>query len=431
MDNVLPKPTASAPIIHPDLAPDRDVDGLDPHMIAALRNIADVHSYPPGTALTRQGESERTFYVIENGYVVVSRRMEDGEDQLLNTLGPWQSFGEMALLDDSPRLATVKTVTDATVLEITAERFKALLHQDPDLAIHITRRILANLRKLDQLAIHDLRTKNELLQQAYRELQEAQRVLVEKKRLEREMELAAEMQRNLLPAKLPTFPDFRFDSYLAPARHVGGDLFDVRPVDEENVAFLIADVADKGVHAALLMAVTRTLFFQEAVRSLSPREVVYAVHSGLLTIGNAVEGYGMDPFVTAFYAVLHRPTGRLRYVRAAQDRPLLVRPGEAPIPIVGDGRFLGMIEGLTLQEHEISLHPGDKLLLYSDGVTDARNEADEPYGLERLKQSLVAADECATDGGVMACLVRDVNEWRGGAPAFDDVTMLLVQAAAE
>lgn len=422
----------NAQATRPGSVVDRDVDGLDPHIIGALREIADVRAYPLETVLTNQGESERIFYVIESGYVVVSRRLEDGEEQLLNTLGPWQSFGEMALLDDSPRLATVKAVTDVTVLEVTADRFKALLHKDPDLAIHITRRILANLRKLDRLAIHDLHTKNELLQQAYRELQEAQRVLVEKKRLEREMELAAEMQRSLLPAKLPVYSDFRFDSYLAPARHVGGDLFDVRPVDEEHVAFLIADVADKGVHAALLMAVTRTLFYQEAMRSLSPRDVVYAVHAGLIAIGGAVgeEGYGMDAFVTAFYAVLHRPSGRLTYVRAAHDRPLLAHPGQPPVPLSGDGRFLGMIEDLTLGEYEITLRSGDRLLLYSDGATDARNEADESYGVERLKQALVAAGECEKEK-VMAYLVRDLNDWRGGAPAFDDVTMLLVQAIAD
>lgn len=429
---MLSETVESAQAMHSGSASDRNVDGLDPHMIAALREIANVRAYPPETVLTYQGESERTFYVIESGYVVVSRRLEDGEEQLLNTLGPWQSFGEMALLDDSPRLATVRTVTDVTVLEVTAERFKALLHRDPELAIHITRRILANLRKLDRLAINDLRTKNELLQQAYHELQEAQRVLVEKKRLEREMELAAEMQRSLLPAKLPSYSDFRFDSYLAPAHHVGGDLFDVRPVDEEHVALLIADVADKGVHAALLMAVTRTLFYQEAMRSLSPRDVVYAVHTGLIAIGGAVggEGYGMDAFVTAFYAVLHRPSGRLKYVRAAHDRPLLIHPGQTPVPVGGDGRFLGMIEDLTLGEYEITLHPGDRLLLYSDGATDARNEADESYGVERLKQALVAAGEYAKEN-VMAYLVRDVNQWRGGAPAFDDVTMLLVQAIAD
>lgn len=402
---------------------------LDSHMLAILRNIATLKTYPPGTELTRQGETEQTFYVLENGCAVVVRRMEDGQEQVLATIGPRVTFGEMALLDDNPRLATVKTVTETTVLEITAEQFRALLQEDPDLALHITRRILSNLRRLDQLSIRDLREKNELLQEAYLELQAAHLVMIEKERLEREMELAAEMQRNLLPAVLPVFTNYRFESYLAPARHVGGDLFDIRPLEGEHVGLLIADVADKGVHAALMMAVTRTLFFQEAMRSLSPREVAYAVHRGLLSIGGNVEGYGMDAFVTAFYGVLHRPSGRLSYVRAAQDHPLLARKGEVPVPLVGSGRFLGMLDPLTLQEYEVTLNPGDLLLLYSDGVTDARNEQDEAYGLERLKSSLSEA-QMIGEGNILEYLSHNLNDWRGAAPAFDDITMVLVEAVA-
>ena len=401
---------------------------LDPHTLSVIRQVGMMKTYPADTLLTRQGEIEDTFYVLDSGNVIVVRLAEDGEEQMLATLGPRQSFGEMALIDDKPRLATIKTLTESTVLEMTADQFRDLLRHDPDLALHITRRVLANLRRLDQVAIQDLREKNELLHQAYLELQAAQLVLVEKKRLEREMELAAEMQRNLLPAALPSFEDYRFYSYLAPARHVGGDLFDVRPIDEENVAILIADVADKGVHAALLMAVTRTLFFQEAVRSLSPREVVYAVHSALLSIGGGnLEGYGMDAFVTAFYAVLNRPSGKLTYVRAAQDRPLWIRAGARPEPLEGNGRFLGMIDGLELQEHQIMLQPGDNLLLYSDGVTDQMNEADESYGVERLKAAFQAAVG-ESDGNQLLFIVKDIDNWRGRAPAFDDLTMLLVQA---
>ncbi|HOU42547.1 MAG TPA: cyclic nucleotide-binding domain-containing protein, partial [Promineifilum sp.] len=242
---------------------------LDAQMLASLRRVAAAHTYPAGTILTHQGQTEHTFYVIEDGGVVVLRRMEDGGEQMLNTLGPRQSFGEMALLDDNPRLATIRTLSETRVLEITADSFRELLRHDPDLAMHITRRVLANLRTLDQLAIHDLRAKNALLQKAYLELQAAQAELVEKERLERELELAAEMQRSLLPAVLPRYDDYRFAAYLAPARHVGGDLFGVQPLDEEYVALLIADVADKGMYAALLMAVTRTLFMQEAQRSRS------------------------------------------------------------------------------------------------------------------------------------------------------------------
>jgi phosphoserine phosphatase RsbU/P len=400
---------------------------VDDQMLETLRRIAEARTYPAGSLLTHQGATESTFYVIEDGCAVVSRRLESGEDQILNVLGPLHSFGEMALLDGSPRLATVKTTTESTVLEITADRFKRLLRTDPELALYITGRILSNLRTLDQLAIHDLRTKNLQLQEAYISLQAAQAELVEKERLEREMELAAEMQRNLLPAVLPEFPDYRFASFLAPARQVGGDLYDVQPVDDDHVAILIADVADKGMHAALLMAVTRTLFFQESKRSLSPAEVTIHVHQGLLAVGGAVDGYGIDAFVTAFYGVLHRPSGWLHYVRAAQDRPLLLKPNATPLPLPGDGRFLGMIEDLRLQEYSIRISPGDFLLLYSDGVTDALDETGQNYGVDRLTKAFVKSA-----GGpakqVLNGIIRDINNWRGKAAAFDDVTMLMVEA---
>ncbi len=407
--------------------PETLVAGLDPHTLATLKAIGRLRTYPAGTPLTLQGESEGTYYVIESGRAVVLRALESGEERVLNTLGPSQTFGEMALLDDSPRLATVKALTEVSVLEITAEQFRLLIQTDPDLALHITRRVLSNLRRLDTLAIEDLRNKNALLQEAYTNLQLAQAELVEKERLEREMELAAEMQRSLLPEQLPEYVDYRFSSYLAPARHVGGDLFDVRELDEEHVGVLIADVADKGMYAAFLMAVTRTLFYQEALRSLSPKEVAYAVHRGLLAIGGAGGSYGMDAFVTAFYGVLHRPSGHMCYVRAAQDRPLLLRPGESPVSVGGDGRFLGMLEELTLEENSLYLSPGDCLLLYSDGVTDALNECDERFASERLKQSLQNAAGRKSTIPILASIINDVEQWRGNAQAFDDITMLLVE----
>ncbi len=406
---------------------DTDVAQLDDLMLATVREIAASRTYPAGVLLTHQGASEQTFYVIESGCAVVSRRLEDGTEQVLNTLGARQSFGEMALLDDNPRLASVKTLADTTVLELTADSFRELLQRDPDLALHITRRVLANLRKLDQLAIEDLRAKNALLHEAYVNLQAAQAELVEKERLERELELAAEMQRRLLPADMPAYADFRFAAYLAPARHVGGDLFDVQPLDDEHVGLLLADVADKGMHAALLMAVTRTLFFQEAQRSLSPAAVTQAVHAGLMGIGRSADGPALDAFVTAFYGVLHRPSGRLTYVRAAQERPLLRRAGQTLSPLPGDGRFLGMIEDLTLQEHSVEVQPGDLLLLYSDGVTDAQDAAGQSYGAARLRAAFDKGD--ALDArAALAVLVADINRWQGGAPAFDDVTMLMMEA---
>ena len=116
------------------------------------------------------------------------------------------------------------------------------------------------------------------------------------------------------------------------------------------------------------------------------------------------------------------------YKRQAQDRPLLLRPNQAPISLPGDGRFLGMLPDLELREEVVTLQPGDSLLLYSDGVTDAHNEADERYGLERLTrifESVAGYGQATLDR-----LAQNVNAWRGQAAAFDDVTMLLVEAIA-
>jgi sigma-B regulation protein RsbU (phosphoserine phosphatase) len=239
------------------------------------------------------------------------------------------------------------------------------------------------------------------------------------------MELAATVQRSLLPARLPQYSDYGFAAYLQPARQVGGDFYDVIELDGEHVGLLMADVADKGVHASLFMAVTRTLFLQEGKRSLSPAQVALAVHQGILDVASSA-----DVFVTAFYGVLHRPSGRLTYVRAAQERPLLFRPGRPVEILKGDGRFLGMLPQLELEEFTIYLQPDDRLVLFSDGVTDAVNLNDERYGHERLAAVLV-------EGGRLeaAALVRhiagDVAQWSQAAPAFDDLTLVVVEAKNE
>jgi serine phosphatase RsbU (regulator of sigma subunit) len=276
------------------------------------------------------------------------------------------------------------------------------------------------MRVLDALTIEELRLKNVKLEQAYANLQAAQSELVEKERLERELELAADVQRSLLPQSLPEYPGLQFTAYLHPARSVGGDLYDVIHLDNDHVGFLIADVADKGLHAALFMAVTRTLFYTEALRSLSPAAVAQAVHRGMMGVAGAST---TDVFVTAFYAVLHRPSGVLTYIRAAQERPLLARPGLPVQTLPGDGRFLGMLPDLELQEYTARLQPGDRLLLYSDGVPDAENPELENYGRERLSAAL---DSCRAMNApeLINYIVTDISGWTRGAPPTDDITLL-------
>lgn len=399
--------------------------GVDEDTLNILRQMAAMKEYPAQTVLCRQGEIEHTFYVVVNGRVSVVQRVDEGEERLLGLLGNHAIFGEMSLIDDSPRMATVTTLVPTTVLEITEQVFDQLVLNSPAVAYAVVQRILASTRQLDQRSIEELKNKNVALEQAYEALKAAQAELVEKERLERELELAAAVQRNLLPGDLPQFSDYHFAAYLQPARQVGGDFYDVMALDAEHAGLLIADVADKGFHAALFMAVSRTLFYQESRYSLSPAAVALAVHRGMLGVAKSA-----DSFVTAFYGVLHRPSGRLTYVRAGHDRPLLYQPGCAVEMLRGNGRFLGMWPELSFKEYDIQLEPGSRLVLYSDGVTDAVNPYGERYGVGRLQQVL-------QDNGHLPAselkdyIATDVARFCQNAPAFDDLTLLIVEAVSE
>ncbi len=230
--------------------------GLEQETLAILSTVALDKQYPPGTILCRQGYIEDTFYIIKEGSVAIVQETEDGEERLLAMRRPGEYFGELSLLDETPRVATCVTATECRVLEVTGDSFDTVVRQNPSVAYALVRHVVRMLRENDRSALEDLARKNRQLGEAYDELSLAQARLVESERLQRELEIAATVQRSLLPAQLPQFHDYRFSSFLRPARHVGGDFFDVIELDDDHVAFLLADVVDKSIHAALMMAVT-------------------------------------------------------------------------------------------------------------------------------------------------------------------------------
>jgi serine phosphatase RsbU (regulator of sigma subunit) len=390
--------------------------------IDALGQVAQVRQYPAGTVLCREGEVEHVFYIVADGQVAITQRLAPAGERLLALRHPGDFFGEMALIENKPRTATARTMTDSTMLEITEAVFNQYLRQSPNMALEMIRHIAANLRNADLAAIAELSQKNIELAKAYDDLKAAQAEIVAKERLERELEIAAEVQRNLLPAGFPAAAGYSFAGRNVPARHVGGDLYDVIAIDSDHLGLLMADVSDKSVHAALIMAVTRTLFLAHARRSLSPAEVALAVHNGILEVSASD-----DMFVTVFYGVLHRPSGELCYVRAGQDKPLLYRAaGGPPETVDAEGRFLGMLPGLVLEERRVRLSPGDLLVAYSDGVPDAVNPELESYGLGRLLP-LLERHRGETAEQVCAAIFDDVFAFRGTAPAYDDITVLVTR----
>ncbi len=260
----------------------------------------------------------------------------------------------------------------------------------------------------------------EALQEKVAQLEAAQAELVKKERLEREMELARQVQQSVLPHVFPTLPGYTFAAHNRPARQVGGDFYDVIDLDAERFGIVIADVSDKGMPAALYMALTRSLILAEARRECSPQTVLSNVHRLLLELGQP------DMFVTVFYGVVKTATRQLTYARAGHDRPLLLRRGSVQC-LEGEGIFLGFpdLEDLNLTQERLDLLPGDRLVLYTDGLTDAQTPDGQFFGTERLSTWLAPRAGLLPDELCQA-LFDALDAYQGGAEQFDDMTLLVV-----
>lgn len=397
--------------------------GARPDVLDRLARMAVERSFQPGQVILHEGSTGHELYVIVEGLVEVVKG-HGAEELLLAERGPGEFIGEMALIEAKPRFATIRALEPTRLLEFTEQQLRFVLDQQPLLLYQSVRTLTARLREADQKMIADLRRKNLKLAQAYRELQKAQAALLEKERLERELELARELQKSILPLPqdFPDLPGFSCWARSEPARQVGGDFYDVIPLSKGRVGLVIADVSDKGMAAALYMALARSLIHAEAKRSSSPRRVLLSVHRLLLEMSQA------DTFVTAFYGVLDPAEGTLLYARAGHDRPLLFNPstGECRF-LAADGMLLGCFEKVNLEEISVDLRPGDVLVLYSDGITDANSPAGEFLGTERLRETVCAAGGLSAQG-MCDHIFEHVDRFQGGAMQYDDMALLIVKA---
>ena len=261
--------------------------------------------------------------------------------------------------------------------------------------------------------IDQLRIKIELLEAA-------QVGLAQKERLERELELAREVQQSVLPRVFPQVEGYAFAASNRPARRVGGDFYDVVVLDDGHVGLVIADVSDKGMAAALYMALTRSLWLAEAHRTLSPLVALERVNTLLVELGRP----GM--FVSVFYAVLNTSTRQLTYVRAGHDRPLVLHNGTLG-PLLGRGMCLGICptEQLGLSEEQTVLCPGDTVVFYTDGMTDVVSPEGELYDLSQL-QGLLLNHTTLPPRDLCSATFHDLDAYRGEAEQYDDMTMLVL-----
>ena len=397
------------------------LEGASPDVVARLAEGVIERHFQPGQVILQEGSASRELYLIVAGLVEVVKG-HGAEEMVLATRGQGDFFGEMGLIEARPRFATVRALKPTRLLEFSEHNLHSVLLQYPPLLERVTRVVSARLREADRQMIADLHRKNQELAQAYRQLQAAQAALVEKERLERELELARELQQSILPRQFPRLPGFSCGARYRPARQVGGDFYDVIPLGKWRVGLVMADVSDKGMVAALYMALAHSLIRAEARRSSSPRQVLLRVHRLLLEMSRA------EMFVTVFYGVFDPTQGVLRYARAGHDPPLLFRPGSGECrSLKARGTVLGLIEGVNLEEASVDLYPDDLLVLYTDGITEANSPAGEFFAVGRLRETVHAAGELSAQA-LCDSIFERVDRFQAGAVQHDDMALLVVRA---
>ena len=267
-------------------------------------------------------------------------------------------------------------------------------------------------------------TQQSRLLKLLRELQAAVQTQAMLASLQQELEIARQMQLSILPRSAPDLGEIDIAATMIPAKEVGGDFYDYFPIDDEHLAIVVADVSGKGVPAAFFMAISRTLLKSNALFLRFPGATIAALNDQLCAENDQMM------FVTVFYGVLHLRTGRLTYVNAGHNPPVRLQDGRASFFERGANMALAVLEGQEYTEGEVTLSPGETLLLYTDGVTEANNAEGELFGDAALLDAMVAvgADPVHRGhaGGVPQRVVQAVRAFEAGAAQADDITVVAI-----
>lgn len=387
-----------------------------------LLNLLGALNLQDGEILFNEGDLGEVFYVVLEGELEILK-LESGVDELLlNVLQAGEYLGEMSLImPGGHRTATARARGAVTLLSMNRDQFLALNQRYPEISNWMAKVLSQRLDATNVATFRDLKEKNRQLQTAYDELKAAQAQIIEKERLERELQVAADIQLSILPDELPETDGINFGACMVPARQVGGDFYDVFTITEKHIGVLIGDVADKGVPSALFMARTHALIMAEADLDLLPGEVMRLVNKHITRLQKSSQ------FVTVLYGILNLENNEFSYARAGHEPPLLLHANGSVERIPHSaGMAIGLWEDVTLDERVVKLTRGDTLLMYTDGMTDCRNPHGEAFGLERIKNLLSGLAEQSAQQ-VCDTLLGTLQSYQNGSKQDDDVTLVAVQ----
>ncbi len=273
------------------------------------------------------------------------------------------------------------------------------------------------------------------LAERQRELEDRHQRLAEANaKMKRNLDAAANIQKEMLPKRLTDIPDMRFAWHYSPCDELAGDMLNVLPLDQDHVGVFMLDVSGHGVQAALLaVAVCRYLSCHQDESSVLWQRQIGSGEYELQSPAAAVTQLNArmmaqslsEQYFTLFYGILNRHTGDFRYTIAGHPPPVLISESGHPTLLPGEGLPVGIVEN-DYDEHRLQLAPGDRLVFYSDGVTETMNLSDELFGASRLFETL--RDTSRRPLGVaLAEIVSKVAAWRGVAPIHDDLSLLALE----
>ncbi len=243
--------------------------------------------------------------------------------------------------------------------------------------------------------------------------------------LQNELDMASRMQQSILPTVFPEGPGYQIFASMEPARQVGGDFFDIVNLDRGRIGLVVADVSGKGVPAALFMMSCRTQLKGAAVGRVMPGAVLSEVNRLLYEDNEAMM------FVTVFYGIFDPASGRLVYANGGHNPPLLVHADRTSDVLPGtDGLALGLMPDIDYREGTLDLLPGDAVVFYTDGVTEAENDKGELFGMERLYRVFENAPPRGAKDANTA-VFEAVHAFAGDTPQSDDVTCLMLYRTGE
>lgn len=358
-----------------------------------LEAMTEIHISKGQDIVTYGADCDDGMYILLEGSTEVLSR----QGNRINTLGAGDFIGELGLINDDTRGATVRAISDVRCANISRSLFEE---------------IAAANRKIYGTFMNMLYTKTTKL-------------VTEQERIKSELSVATRIQADCLENDFTEFnrlQNITLTAHMRPAKEVGGDFYDIFLIDETHLCFLIADVSGKGVPAALFMSMAKIHIKNYASLGLPIAEVASRANQQLCYKNRE----GM--FVTAFLCVLNLETNEVRFVNAGHNRPFLMQEdGSFHMLEAKANLVLGMMEDIPYKEQSFYLNPGDSVYLYTDGVTEALNPKQQFLGDAGLEQMLnVHKAETADAEGFVNAIYDEVDAFAAGEQQADDITMVYV-----